>query len=74
MKNDRRQGSRSRAGGPAAADAGWTLSGSILGCLLLGYLIGDYWDANPAAIIIGLFVGVTVGFYNLAKIMWMKRD
>ncbi len=73
MKDDRSQGPRWKPGS-RAADAGWTLSGSILGCLLLGYLIGDYWDANPAAIIIGLFVGVTVGLYNLAKVMWMKRE
>jgi len=46
----------------------------VLGCLLIGYLAGDYWDANPTLIIIGLFVGVVVGLYNLAKIMWINRD
>ena len=69
VKDGRGRDLRWRTGG-RAADAGWTLSGSILGCLFLGYLIGEYWDANPAAMVTGLFVGVVVGFYNLAKIMW----
>ena len=73
VTNDRSQGPGRRAGGTAAA-AGGTLSGCILGCLFLGYLIGDYWDANPAAMVVGLFVGVIVGFYNSAKIMWLGRD
>jgi F0F1-type ATP synthase assembly protein I len=58
--------------GPAA-DAGWTLSGSVIGCLVIGYMLGDYFDANPAAILIGLFTGIVVGMYNLAKIMWRKQ-
>lgn len=59
---------RFRAGG-RAADAGWTLSGSIIGCLLIGYLVGEYFDSNPGATITGLIVGLVVGFYNLAKVM-----
>jgi len=58
--------------GPAA-DAGWTLSGSVIGCLLIGYAVGEYFGKNPAATMIGLFVGIVVGFYNLAKIMWRKQ-
>ncbi|MBI1354849.1 MAG: hypothetical protein GC160_10920 [Acidobacteria bacterium] len=57
-----------RVGG-RAADAGWTMSGAVLGCLLLGYLIGEGWDLNPAATVAGLFVGLVVGFYNLARVM-----
>ena len=59
---------RFRAGG-RAADAGWTLSGSVIGCLLIGYLVGEYFAWNPAATVTGLIVGVVVGFYNLAKVM-----
>ena len=58
--------------GPAA-DAGWTLSGSVIGCLLIGYLLGEYFDANPASTVIGLFVGIVVGLWNLAKIMWLNK-
>lgn len=65
-------GSRLKSSGPAA-DAGWTLSGSVIACLLFGYMLGEYFGANPAATIIGLFVGIVVGFYNLAKLMWRKQ-
>jgi F0F1-type ATP synthase assembly protein I len=65
-------GSRVKSSGPAA-DAGWTLRGSIMACLLMGYMLGEYFDANPMATIIGLFLGIVVGFYNLAKVMWRKQ-
>ncbi|MEZ5366205.1 MAG: AtpZ/AtpI family protein [Bryobacterales bacterium] len=55
--------------GGRAADAGWTLSGAIIGCLFVGYIAGVYFDANPAATVAGLIVGLIVGFYNLAKVM-----
>jgi F0F1-type ATP synthase assembly protein I len=46
-----------------------TLSGAVIGCLAMGYMLGEYFDANPAAAIAGLIVGLVVGFYNLAKVM-----
>jgi F0F1-type ATP synthase assembly protein I len=55
--------------GGRAADAGYTLSGAVIGCLALGYMLGAYFDANPAATVAGLIVGIVVGFYNLAKVM-----
>ncbi len=72
MGDLRGRGFRMKPTGPAAV-AGWSLSGSILGCLFAGYVVGDYFDANPAAIVIGLFVGVVAGFYTLAKTMWLKK-
>jgi F0F1-type ATP synthase assembly protein I len=56
-----------------AADAGWTLSGSVIGCLLIGYLLGEYFGWNPGATVTGLIVGLVVGFYNLAKVMGLFR-
>jgi F0F1-type ATP synthase assembly protein I len=61
-----------KSSGPAA-DAGLTLSGSVIACLLIGYMLGEYFNANPAATITGLFLGIVVGFYNLAKVMWRKQ-
>ena len=72
MKDPSGRDSWSRRIGPAA-DAGWTLSGSVIGCLLIGYALGEYFDANPAATVIGLFVGIVVGLWNLAKIMWLSK-
>ena len=40
---------------------------------MIGYLVGEYFEAKQAGILIGLLVGIVVGFYNLAKIMWLKR-
>ena len=71
MEDLRERGFQMKPTGPAAV-AGLNLSGSILGCLFVGYVVGDYFDANPAAIVIGLLAGVVVGFYGLAKAMWLK--
>lgn len=57
----------------AAQAAAFSLSGSVLGGLLIGALIGERWDCNPAAAVIGLFLGIAVGFYNLAKAIWTKK-
>ena len=62
-----------RGVGGGAADAGWTISGAVIGCLLLGYLIGEGWGWNPAATVVGLAVGVVVGLYNLARVMGLGR-
>ena len=64
-------GERSRFG-RAAAVAG-TVSGSVIGCLLAGYAAGEYFDANPVAAMVGLAVGIVVGFYNLAKVMGIGK-
>ena len=57
----------------AAQAAALSLSGAVLGGLLIGALIGDRWDCNPAAALVGLFLGIVVGFYNLAKAIWTKK-
>ena len=55
-----------------AAMAG-AVSGSVIGCLLAGYVAGEYFDANPWAAIVGLALGIVVGFYNLAKVMGIGK-
>lgn len=66
------EGSERSRFGAAAAMAG-TISGSVIGCLLLGYAAGEYFDANPSAAVAGLAVGIVVGFYNLAKVMGIGK-
>lgn len=61
-----------RVGGIGAGVAG-TVSGSVIGCLFLGYIAGEFFDANPAAAVVGLGVGIIVGFYNLAKVMGINK-
>ena len=57
----------------AALAAALSLSGMVLGGLLLGGLVGMRWDCNPQAAVVGLFVGILAGFYNLAKAMWTQE-
>jgi F0F1-type ATP synthase assembly protein I len=49
------------------------VSGSVIGCLLAGYAIGEHFDSNPGAAIVGLILGIVVGFYNLAKVMGIGK-
>jgi len=45
----------------------------VLGGLVLGALVGQRWDWNPAAAVAGLFLGILAGFYSLAVALW-RRD
>ena len=55
--------------GPAAT-ASYTLVGGIILLGGLGYLI-DYWCGwEPWGLLTGLFLGITVGFYQLIKTVW----
>ena len=57
----------------AALGAALSLSGMVLGGLVVGSLVGARWDCNPQAAAIGLFVGILAGFYNLARAMWTQE-
>ena len=57
----------------AALGAALSLSGMVLGGLLVGSLVGAHWDCNPHAAIVGLFVGILAGFYSLARAMWTQE-
>ena len=49
---------------------------SLLASILLGVLVGWYFDeknsSSPFGVLIGLFIGLCVGFYQLAKSIWHK--
>ena len=57
----------------AALGAALSLSGMVLGGLLVGSLVGARWDCNPQAAAAGLFMGILAGFYNLARAMWTQE-
>lgn len=57
----------------AALGAALSLSGMVLGGLVIGSLVGARWDCNPQAAAVGLFVGILAGFYNLARAMWTQE-
>lgn len=55
--------------GPAAA-ASYTLIGAILLLGGLGYVVDLWAGTAPLALIIGLVLGLVVGFYELVKTIW----
>ncbi len=55
--------------GPAAA-AGYTLVGAIILLGGIGYAVDYFQGTGPWGLLIGLGVGIVVGFYELVKMMW----
>ncbi|NLT66585.1 MAG: hypothetical protein GXX84_08275 [Acidobacteria bacterium] len=60
-----------RNSGPAVV-AGYTLIGAILLLGGIGYGIDAWRGTSPLFLIIGLLLGIVVGFFELAKIVWRK--
>ncbi len=58
-----------RRSGPAAA-AGYTLLGAILLLGGVGHLVDRWAVTSPWFLLAGLLVGLVVGFYQLAKMVW----
>ncbi len=60
-----------RKSGPAAA-ASYTLVGAVLLLGSIGYLIDLRYSTSPWFLLGGLLLGIVVGFYELAKIVWKR--
>jgi F0F1-type ATP synthase assembly protein I len=60
-----------RKSGPAAV-AGYTLIAAILVFGGAGYAIDAWRGTSPWFLIAGLMLGIIVGFFELAKIIWRK--
>lgn len=60
-----------RRSGPAAA-ASYTLIGAILLLGGIGYAVDQWQGTSPWFLLAGLFTGIGVGFYELAKTVWHK--
>ena len=60
-----------RKSGPAAV-AGYTLIGSILLLGGIGYALDAWLGTSPWCLVAGLILGIIVGFFELAKIIWHK--
>jgi F0F1-type ATP synthase assembly protein I len=52
--------------------AGYTLIGAIVLLGGIGYAIDMWRDSSPWGLLGGLTLGLIVGFYELAKVMWGK--
>ena len=57
--------------GPAAS-ASYTLVGGIIMLGGIGYAIDAWRGSAPWGLIVGLVLGVAVGFYSLIKTVWHR--
>ena len=60
-----------RQAGPVAM-VGYTLLGAIILLGGIGYAVDAWLDASPWFLLAGLLLGVVVGFFELAKVIWRK--
>ena len=60
-----------RRSGPAAS-AGYTLIGALLLLGGIGYAVDVWQGTAPWGLLVGLILGIVVGFYELAKIVWHR--
>ena len=60
-----------RRAGPAAG-ASYTLIGAIILLGGIGYGVDQWRGTAPWGLFIGLTLGLIVGFYELAKIVWHR--
>jgi F0F1-type ATP synthase assembly protein I len=60
-----------RRSGPAAA-AGYTLIGAILLLGGIGYALDNWRGTSPWFLLGGLLLGIVVGFYELARIVFRR--
>ena len=62
-----------RQSGPAMG-ASYTLIGSILVLGGIGYFVDKWQKTTPIFLLVGLLIGIVVGFYEIAKTMWAKPN
>ena len=60
-----------RKSGPAAA-ASYALIGAIILLGGIGYVVDLWRGTSPWFILVGLLLGIIVGFYELAKAVWPR--
>lgn len=58
-----------RKSGPAML-AGYTLIAAIFLCGGIGFALDAWLGTSPWLLVIGLLLGIVVGFFELARIVW----
>jgi F0F1-type ATP synthase assembly protein I len=54
------------------AGAGYTLIGAIIMMGFIGYCVDMWLGCSPWFLLGGLLLGIIIGFYNLAKVIWKR--
>ncbi len=62
-----------RQSGPAMG-ASYTLIGAVLLLGAIGYILDIWLDKSPIFLLIGLLLGIVVGFYEIGKTIWAKPN
>jgi ATP synthase protein I len=60
-----------RSAGPVAA-ASYSLIGAIVLLGGAGYFADGWFGTSPWLLIIGLLLGIVVGFYELIRVVWRR--
>ena len=56
----------------SAAGAGYSIIGAIVVCGGIGYALDSWRGTSHWFLVGGLFLGIIVGFYELAKTVWPR--
>ncbi len=62
-----------RQSGPAMS-ASYSLIAAVILLGVLGYLIDKWQNSSPVFLLCGLLIGLVVGFYEIAKIIWGNKN
>lgn len=54
--------------------ASYTLIAAVILLGTLGYIFDKWQNSSPIFLIIGLLLGIIVGFYEIAKIIWINKE
>jgi len=55
-----------------AASASYTLIGGVIIFCMIGFYLDNRNDTMPWFTLLGLIIGLVIGFYALAKTLWAK--
>ncbi len=58
--------------GPAAG-ASYALIGAVLLLGFIGYYLDGILETDPWFLLLGIFLGIISGFYQLAKTIWLNK-
>jgi F0F1-type ATP synthase assembly protein I len=59
--------------GPAM-NASYTLIAAVILLGTIGYFIDKWLNTAPIFLLIGLLFGIIVGFYEIAKLIWTRKE
>tara|TARA_B110000438_G_C15813002_1_gene650603 strand:+ start:2478 stop:2720 length:243 start_codon:yes stop_codon:yes gene_type:complete len=55
-----------------AASASYTIIGAVTVLSFIGYYLDKRFETLPLLTLLGLIIGLIIGFYELAKTLWVK--